>query len=563
MTTAADVIAALQQRRQAQADSALAAAAAGSWVRWLQRAPIAPGERSRLAPAALLAVLQARPLRPPPRRAPALGRWQALLALLRPGWTPAPRDERGLRIAASVLDIVLHVVLVGLLLWLMYLRFLALATPPQDDSGSVVQVEFIGPGNRAEGGGATAAAGAASAPAAAAARAGAPQARAAVTEVAPPPAARVAVASDTPAALARPTPPQAAPAAQPLQVSQTPQPPPAEAFQLPPPRQREVVLRTPELREVSPRQQVEEIATAPEPVVRTLQAPTATPQLRMPTPAQQPVELDVPEPQRMPEIAARRLPAAATAEPTLRLPQVRGELREIPLPASAEAGTTGSASAGNAPRAQAAGGPGEARAGGQASAGAGAGQAPAASGGRGVAASGSGAGPRAAAAPGGWPGAAKSDDWGASARNVAGSGTGAGDASGRGQAGGQRGEGLFDREGRVRLPDAWAQGKSLDLDRAGTWLKRPGLEYRATRFDKYWIPDGTLLEEWVRRGIKELSIPIPGTGLQLKCVVSLLQLGGGCYPADPDVNEQPARPRPPPDVPFKPALQEDNGSVKP
>ncbi|WP_240098511.1 hypothetical protein [Thermomonas flagellata] len=555
MTTAADVIAALQQRRQGQAESALAAAAAGSWARWLQRAPIAAGERSALAPAALLAVLQARPLRPPPRRAPALGRGQALLALLRPGWTPAPRDERGLRIAASVLDIVLHVVLVGLLLWLMYLRFLALATPPQDDSGSVVQVEFIGRGNRAAGGGAMAAA--------APARTGRPSAPAAIRNVPPPPAERLAVANEPAAALARPAPPEPAPAAQPLEVSQTPQPPPAEAFQLPPPRQREVVLRTPELREVGPRQQVEEIATAPEPVVRTLQAPAAAPQLRMPTPVQRPLELDVPEPQRMPEITARRLPAAANAEPTLREPQVRGELREIPLPAGAEAGTTGSAASGNAPRTGAVGGAGEARTGGQANAGDGAGQAPAASGGRGVAASGSGAGPRSTAAPGGWPGAAKSDDWGASARNTAGSGNGAGDASGRGQAGGQRGEGLFDRDGRVRLPDAWAQGKSLDLDRAGTWLKRPGLEYRATRFDKYWIPDGTLLEEWVRRGIKELSIPIPGTGLQLKCVVSLLQLGAGCVPVDPDVNEQPARPRPPPDVPFKPALQEDNGSVRP
>ena len=67
----------------------------------------------------------------------------------------------------------------------------------------------------------------------------------------------------------------------------------------------------------------------------------------------------------------------------------------------------------------------------------------------------------------------------------------------------------------------------------------------------------------MRRGIKKLAIPIPGTNTKLECVVSLLQLGGGCFPVNPDVNEQPAGARPPPDIPFKPELQEDNGSVKP
>lgn len=103
----------------------------------------------------------------------------------------------------------------------------------------------------------------------------------------------------------------------------------------------------------------------------------------------------------------------------------------------------------------------------------------------------------------------------------------------------------------------------MDLDRSGTWLKRRGLEYRGTRFDRYWIPEGNLLQEWVRRGIKEMSIPIPGTRLRLKCVISMLQLGGGCLPFNPDVNEQPATGRPAPVIPFKPELQEDNGSVRP
>ncbi|HET6397099.1 MAG TPA: transmembrane repetitive protein, partial [Pseudoxanthomonas sp.] len=149
--------------------------------------------------------------------------------------------------------------------------------------------------------------------------------------------------------------------------------------------------------------------------------------------------------------------------------------------------------------------------------------------------------------------------------------------------------GLFDGQGRVRLPgdgngpgagpgagpgqgtadrgppgsgdDAWTRER---IEQAGTWLKRPPYDYEPTSFDRYWVPHESLLAEWVRKGIKSVAIPIPGTnGKTLNCVVSLLQLGGGCGIADPNLNEQPAIARPPPDVPFKPELQEDNGSVRP
>ena len=147
-----------------------------------------------------------------------------------------------------------------------------------------------------------------------------------------------------------------------------------------------------------------------------------------------------------------------------------------------------------------------------------------------------------------------------------------------GQPGGSPGQklgekpGLFNADGTPRLVDAPPPGgnapgtveqRIADLDRAGTWLKRPPYDYTPTAFDKYWRPRETLLQEWVRKGIKKLSIPIPGTDKKLECVVSLLQFGGGCGIADPNKNEQPASARPPPDIPFKPELQEDNGSVKP
>jgi hypothetical protein len=246
------------------------------------------------------------------------------------------------------------------------------------------------------------------------------------------------------------------------------------------------------------------------------------------------------------------------------VPELRGQVREIPMPAGGAPAPSAAPGNGTTTAAQAnangAGGErGSAPSAGQAPAGSGQGVAPVTQGGRGVAASGSGAGPVLKPAPGGWPGAAKSDDWGASTRNVAGTGNGRGkDGKGDG-----KGPGLFNDDGSVRLPDEWSQQTGLDIDRAGTWLKRPGLEYRGTRFDRYWIPQGNLLEEWVRRGIKQIAIPIPGTNTRLECVVSLLQLGGGCFPVNPDANEQPATARPPPDIPFKPELQEDNGSVRP
>jgi hypothetical protein len=81
-------------------------------------------------------------------------------------------------------------------------------------------------------------------------------------------------------------------------------------------------------------------------------------------------------------------------------------------------------------------------------------------------------------------------------------------------------------------------------------------------FDQYWLPRETLLEEWVRKGIKQTEIPIPGTSKKIHCVISILQLGGGCYVTDPNMNDQEAVARPPPDIPWKPELQEDQDSLE-
>jgi hypothetical protein len=144
------------------------------------------------------------------------------------------------------------------------------------------------------------------------------------------------------------------------------------------------------------------------------------------------------------------------------------------------------------------------------------------------------------------------DDWG---RAAAGTGPGRGDSPGSGA-------GLYGVDGRPNL--AAGSGAlpadrftdKVDLASEGRWLRHPPNNYQPTVFDKYWIPSGTLLEEWVRRGVKELSIPVPGSKTRIVCVVSILQLGGACYPSNPDINDQPVNARPPPPVPFKRQYQQ-------
>lgn len=568
MTTAADVIAALNQRRQRKSlRPELPGQLPPGWQGWLDAQPRVDAHVPGAPAPALVEVFAQRPLRAIPRAPRPLNRWQAFARLLRQNWEPDLREERGLRIGVSTVDILLHILLAELLLWLMYLHLIA--SPPRPAEDEAIQVEFIGRANVAEGGGAIANAGAESAPAATApaTRASTPSPAtgrpdAPIETLAMPVPPQVAASSDAPQRIRELAPPAVAEAAQPLQVSEVREPEP-QAFQLPPPRQVDIPQPQLQVREVQPRQQVEEIATLRTQPQRSLQPRLAQADVKVPELRTQPREIDVPAPQRMATVQARSAPSQTTSNAQVQVPQLRGELREIPMPPGGA--PTPSAQAGNGTVAQAntgktgAGGErGAAPAAGQSPAGTGAGMKPAEQGGRGVAAAGSGAGPANKPAPGGWPGPAKNDDWGASSRNVAGTGNGDGK---RGDGNGT--PGLYNPDGSARLPDDWTKVSGVDVDRAGTWLKRPGLEYRGTRFDAYWIPQGTLLQEWVRRGIRKVSIPIPGSKRRLECVVSLLQLGGGCFPVNPDANEQPARARAAPDIPFKPALQEDNGSQKP
>jgi hypothetical protein len=244
---------------------------------------------------------------------------------------------------------------------------------------------------------------------------------------------------------------------------------------------------------------------------------------------------------------------APTRTQDISVPTLRGEERAIPMPSR---GTTPTATApGDSTSTAPSATPGTATAataqqpGGQAAPGAG--TSPAAQ---------PGAGQTPGAPPGALPSPNRGDDWGVGTRNRPG-----------GTPGSSSKPGIFDETGRPNLGVPPTPGRNApgtveaqiaDLDRAGQWLKRPPLDYQPTTFDKYWRPHETLLQEWVRKGIKSLSIPIPGTDKKLQCVVSILQLGGGCGLSDPNLQNQPAGARPPPDIPFKPWLQEDNGSIR-
>jgi hypothetical protein len=526
------------------------------WRDWFASLRERVGAITGASSEAIVAILLQRELVPAPRRSTGLNRWQAFATLWRQQWHPPEPEGRRERIAAYAITLLVQLFFSLFLLWLAYARYGGEPMPQGED---VVQVEFIGQGTPAEEGG-----GAPSAqvdkPALAAPPQAAPTASPAPPVPTPPAvpataqAAAPAVATQTPSE-PQPAPPNVPPA-QPLQVTQTPQPDSSFVLQAPVPRavaipQQEVVV--PELRESLRAIEVVEVP-APTPVQQIRpRLPTASvvvPQLRARVEA-----LPSPAPP-LPDASARQvqLPQAQ-----LRVPGLQAPVASLPSPSPAsasnaaqadDAGQASVVTAGNAPSQGNAPGATAAQAGGPPASGSGTQANPA----------GAGAGPKPAAKPGAWSTAHRGDDWGLSDRN---------------RPGAQAGKpGLFDENGRPRLPPgnrAQAGGglppgmieeNIADLDRAGTWLKRPPIDYTPTRFDKFWVPSETLLQNWVRRNIREVAIPIPGTSKKIRCVVSLLQLGGGCGIDDPNMQDQEATARPPPDIPFKPELQEDQGALR-
>ncbi|MDY4296867.1 MULTISPECIES: transmembrane repetitive protein [unclassified Xanthomonas] len=541
-----------------------------AWAHWIAAQPALP--RPFAAPELIAAMPPAQP--PATLRLPALPLWQAFRRLWWQHWDPAPYDQRWWRRIAVLLSLLLHLLFAIFLLWVAFVRWL----PPLTDADQAgrVQVEFVGRGTPAESGGGAPAEAAASTEATSPTPPRAQRAASARPRPTPPAAAAPAQpAEPTPAAPApTPTTPTTAsapppPAEQPLQVTETPTP--TRDFVLPPPPSVRVAVPTPRavvppdvqvpVREVEVVTDVPTVAqlrsrdiavprpVAPQVQVREREVPAPLPQVQVPapqlrTPTPTPVlpSADVPQVRQIevptPSTATASAPTPAPPAAPAASPDTTPASAQTPQPAPAGAAASATAkptapAAGTAPPGSQAASPGS--------------------------------GPAPVARDGGWATPQRGDDWGAAARNRP------GDAG----AGASKGGGLFNADGSVRLADGRgndqaparsAPGSETDtwtrerIEKAGEWLKRPPYDYTPTSFDKYWLPNATLLEEWVRRGIKSVKIPIPGTTSSISCVVSILQVGGGCSITDPNLNEQPAGARPPPNVPFKRELQEDNGS---
>jgi len=552
------------------------------WALWLRSLgplprPLHAGE--------VIAVLLPRPLPGRPGQSPQLSLWQALRRLFWQDWDAAPRDQRWMRWTSALISALLHLLFFMLLLWVAVIR----TTAPDEEGaeGERVQVEFVGRATQ-EGGGDQP--GAEVAAAAAAGRVATGQQTGAATAPAPHPAAAEAAASSpasAPTASVPPPPaeaepaPVAAPPPSPVQATEVAQastdfvvPPVSvprtevsvvprdstpvvrersvQPVQAPPTpsqmRSPELAVRTPQVRDIQVREREVSIVEAP-----VAPKPLRSPEMQVRVP-QQDVQVREREVQAVADPQVR-MAAVAGREPAVRAPtgrDVQVREREVaPAPAAAPASSSGSASV--TPAAAAQGSAAQTSSSTRPSA----------------SSSTANAGARPAPNPGNWATPAKGDDWGSSSRNRNGASSGARQASTAG-----KGNGLFNADGSVRVPgqdgdghaergapgganDGWSKER---IAQSGTWLKRPPYDYTPTSFDKYWVPQESLLAEWVRKGVKAMEIPLPGTNSKISCVISILQAGGGCGLTNPNMQDQPAVARPPPDIPFKKELQEDNGS---
>jgi hypothetical protein len=519
-----------------------------AWKAWFAMMGERVGAVTGATAEAIVAIFLQRELAMPPRRAGELNRWQSFATLWRQQWQPPEQEERRTRLLAIAITFVVHLLLVLILLWLAYVRFVGAPAPQGEE---VVQVEYVGQGTpKLEGGGPSA--GETSTPAAAASAVARPVARPTPTPPQPQSAQSSPPAPATPSE--PPQPPSPTPAgAQPLQVTEKPVPDTTFVLPSPTPLRVEVPqaqVTVPKLQ--VPTRDVELVETPPLVQAIKPQLPSTVSTALQPKPQPQPQPIPVGIATPLPKVQPREVairPVAAPVLQTKALPmQVHEAPTSTPAPAATSPATATTTSAtpatGNTPAGAAlrSGGPPSTRSGTQPTATA------------------SGSGPASTPKPGAWPTPQRGDDWGASTRNRPGGNTG-------------KQPGLLNADGTPRLASGTAAAGggfppgsdhwTRDLfDRAGTWLKRPPNGYTPTRFDKVWIPNETLLEQWVRQNIREVSIPIPGTSKKLRCVVSLLQLGGGCAISDPNLNDQEATARPPPDVPFKPELQEDQKSLR-
>ncbi|MET0289952.1 MAG: hypothetical protein ABW178_10035 [Pseudoxanthomonas sp.] len=573
MTRASEVIGHLLPRRAAPLLERVTGLPHG-WGLWLRGQATRRGAITHARPMAVTAWALSRPFVASTAERTRLTRWQALRSLFHQHWDPPPREERWIRWCAGAFSLLLHV---GFALLLIVLALVSYLPPISKTELSRTQVSFIGDGTpRDEQGGAPAPDGAPSTDStdgAAEAAPSAPRPQPEPGTVATEPAE---VASDAqapveasvpelPPAPVEPAPPAPQPpveSQQNVQVSEADQQP-QQAFVLPPmtaPQLPQIQTRAPEI--TVPQREVTVVErpaiTAPAMPQKTLEAPSLRPrelnvrEREIPSPSE-----PLPEErstravvQREVQIRQQQVPTPSVAQREVRMPEIAPPplpTPEPPAPAPATSPAQPLARAAPTPQTTDTARPNAQQA---------ASAAPAST----VPAAGTSApapdhanpappGATPAPTPGGWASTQKADDWGVADRPTSGA---------RGS------DALFNADGSAKLagegdgkaqdkgPPGSRQAQAIDANKAGEWLDRPpAITYEQSKFERYWVPNESLLEEWVRRNIREMEIPIPGTSKRIKCVVSVLQLGGGCGVYDPNLNEQPPQARPPPQIPVK------------
>lgn len=503
---------------------------------WLNAKVLARGRISRAGADQLVLALAQRPLAVRPAPAPIGGMWSAFKASLRQSFDPPGLHNRRERRVAMGISIGFHVLLVTVLL-------LFAGHPPAPPAAlqQAMQVQYIGIGTPEGGGAGQASAVPDADPSSAASAASAPASSA---------APQSAAASSASEAIQAPTQAQdqaneSVQASQPLRITQTPEP--DSSFVLPPVTAR---VATPtaqprmQMQEIRPQQRDITLQTpvqAPTVTLQTPRTPSLTPQIAAAEVTVQQRQITTGQTTPIPSVQMPTVAAPRSAAPSLSTPQQQVRGRDVGLSeaviARQQAQAASAAGQTTAPASSSAGTPASSASGQRAGQAAGSGQ-------------------QASRTPGGWPSTQRGDDWGDSTRAQAGVPSGSRD-----------GDGLFGADGRPRLApgtaaagggfppgsDGWSKQQ---LDRHGTWMTRPPTGYTGTRFDQYWLPSGTLLQEWVRRGMRNMEIPVPGTSKRIRCTISVLQAGGACDVHDPNMVDQPAVGRPPPDIPYKPELQE-------
>lgn len=544
MFTSADLIEVLRRRRRSAGSTETPGRFPPGWADWFATMRVRSGAVTGAAAAAIATALAGRPVPPRRRGTPPAHALAAWASLAYPLWEHDPRDERGLRIVSLVMTLLIQLTWLGLLLLLMQARFLAVTDAAAQGDEHVVEAVFIGDGTpRDAGGGAGEQAPAPPTPTAAVpAPPAEPVSAPTPAHTAPPPSQDPATAQSVADA-------DEAPAQDVLQVTETPLP--DSAFTLPPPRpavpvpevavrERQVpdaALQAVDVPAIRGPQRIDLAPPTPEAPtleveVRERAVAQATETVRLPTATRPQVAVEAPTPasQPTPEVAARER-SVPLRDPA---PAPAAEVAATPAPAAMPVPAPARPAPGGAAR-------------------------PAPGAGERTPASTAGRGPSVASPPGAAPSTRAADDWG--------------DAD-TARDGGRPGSpsGLFGADGRPRLADGGRVGGGLPpgtitedfekIDRMGTWLRRPAPGYESTRFDRYWVPSESLLEEWVRRSVQTVLIPIPGTSKTIQCSVALLAFGGGCGITDPNMQDVETDGRPPPDVPWKPELQEDRDSLR-